>query len=110
MIILPAKVLTSFVAAGWHQNRCTAVESFVPKDHPAWQVLAQFGGLIVGKCGAGIECATSDVVFRTSQPDDSDDEIAAWQRLLNTTLISIADVHHGHGELFIDPGLFTRLL
>ncbi len=104
MITPPARVLTTFVMAGWHPMRRAAVPRFVPEDHPAAQVLSQFGGLTVGECGAGIECAAGDVVFRASEIDDHDDEISAWQGLLNTTLVSIADVHHGHGELLIDAG------
>ncbi len=102
MITPPAKVLEKFTMAGWQPLRCVAVPAFVPDDHPAWQVLAQFGGLAVGTCGPGIECATGDVVFRASEPDGRDDEVSAWQQLLNTTLVSVGDVHHGHGELFID--------
>jgi len=98
----PSKVLNKFVMAGWQPSRCVAVPAFVPDNHPAWQVLRQFGGLTVGTCGPGIECASSDVVFRASEPDDRDDELSGWQQLLNTTLVSVADVCHGHGELFID--------
>jgi hypothetical protein len=55
-----------------------------------------------GPCGPGVECAAGDISFRTSPPDDDDEEIAGWQQRLGSTLISVADVHHGHGELFVD--------
>lgn len=102
MIVPPAKVLEHFVIAGWHEKRCVPVLAFVAKNHPASQVLAQFGGLTVGTCGPGIECSSSDIVFGASKPDDGDDELTTWQELLKTRLVSIADVHHGHGELLID--------
>lgn len=110
MINLPMELMAEFVKAGWNQSRKIEVPSFIPPDHPAKQVLAQFGGLTVGKCEPGIECATSDIVFRASQMDEGDNELAVWQRLLDTTLVSIGEVHHGHGELFLsaDSRCFGR--
>jgi hypothetical protein len=63
-------------------------------------VLAKFGGLTVGRCGAGAECATSDIHFGAVGPADPD--IRIWNALLGTTLIGVAEVHHGHGELYVD--------
>ncbi len=110
MITPLPEVLAQFVMAGWNPTRKVEVPSFIPHDHPAVQVLSQFGGLTVGKCGAGIECATSDIVFRAKPMDEGDDEIAVWQSLLDTTLVSIAHVQHGHGDLFIgtDQRCFQR--
>ncbi|MBL8820078.1 MAG: SUKH-3 domain-containing protein [Planctomyces sp.] len=101
MIMPSPKVIGKFVMAGWSPTRRVEVPSFIPSEHPAAQVHCQFGGLTVWKCEAGIECATSDVVFRASPMDNGDDEVAVWQTLLDTTLVSIGDVHHGHGELFM---------
>lgn len=110
MINPPPELIAEFVKAGWNPARKIDVPSFIPPDHPAVDVLAQFGGLRLGKCEAGIECATSDVVFRASPMDERDEEILDWQRLLDTTLVSIGEVHHGHGELFIsaDSRCFGR--
>ena len=73
----------------------------LPSGHPAAEILARYDGLKVGECITGHDCATSDVFFRARPADDDDEEIAGWQHLLNTRLVSIADVHHGHGELFV---------
>ena len=71
-------------------------------------MLAQFGGLAVGHCGTGKECAASDIHFCLVGPTDPD--ISAWNRLLSTTLIGIAEIHHAHGELYIDTaGRFFSL-
>lgn len=102
MISPSVKVLNSFQRAGWQPSRSVPVPAHVPRSHPAWQVLAQFGGLSVGSCGTGIECAASDLGFRPSPPDDNDEEIIGWQQRLGSTLVSVADVHQGHGELFVD--------
>jgi hypothetical protein len=63
-------------------------------------VLSQFGGLAVGRCEAGEQCATSDLRFHPVGPTDPD--IRIWNALLGTTLIGVAEVHHGHGELYVD--------
>jgi hypothetical protein len=46
-----------------------------------------------------VECATSDIRFG---PLDNNSEVDIWAGLLGTTLIGIAEVHHAHGELYID--------
>ncbi|MBP6633069.1 MAG: SUKH-3 domain-containing protein [Kofleriaceae bacterium] len=102
MIAPSARTAPSFVAAGWDPSRRVPVPAYVSGDHPAWQVLSRFGGLTVGSCGAGVECATSDVAFGACAPDAQDDDLAAWQRLLSTTLVIVATVHHDHGELLVD--------
>ena len=63
-------------------------------------MLAQFGGLTVGCCGAGEECATSDIRFGPVGPTDPD--IRIWNTLLGTTLIGVAECHRSHGELYVD--------
>jgi hypothetical protein len=63
-------------------------------------VLAAFGGLTVGECGAGEECATSDISFELLDPAEPD--VRIWSELLRSQLIGIAEVHRGHGELYVD--------
>jgi hypothetical protein len=72
----------------------------IPANHPAAEILARFNGLTVGRVGTGEECATSDIHFRAI--DSSNSDVLAWNRLLQTTLIGVAEVHHGHGELYVD--------
>ena len=101
MLEPPASVMPLFLAAGWFRSRRVAVASSVPRDHPAFDVLQQLGGLRVGTVGAGRECARSDIEF--NQPDDEVlHEGAAWEQLLATPLIVVAEVHHHHAALLID--------
>jgi hypothetical protein len=86
--------------AGWYPGRKRRAPASIPPGHPAAELLAQFGGLTIGRCGAGAECATSDIHFGPVGPADPD--IRIWNALLGTTLIGVADVHHGHGELYVD--------
>ena len=93
-------MLWQFVLAGWYPGRNRPVPASIPPGHPAAGVLARFGGLTVGRCGAGRECATSDIRFGPVVPADPD--IPRWEALLATTLIGVAEVHHSHGELYVD--------
>jgi hypothetical protein len=72
----------------------------VPAGHPAAAILAEFGGLTVdpGR-DAGEECATNDLAFLALWPDESITRI--WGELLGTRLVGIAEVHSGHGELYV---------
>src|SRR5512133_3814730 len=100
MVALPRSVIAHFVEAGWTPTRRVPVPVAVPSDHPAFDVLAELGGLTVGKCGAGKECATSDLAFEWS--DFADDTVTWWGQRLRTHLIKVAEYHHAHGELYVD--------
>jgi hypothetical protein len=100
IIKLPSKVVWQFVLSGWYPGRSRTVPASIPPGHPAAEVLARFGGLTVGLCGAGEQCATSDLRFRPVGPTAPD--IRIWNALLATTLIGVAEVHHSHGELYVD--------
>ncbi|WP_431309614.1 SUKH-3 domain-containing protein [Bradyrhizobium iriomotense] len=89
-----------FIAAGWHAGRRTGVDARVPLRHPARVILEELGGLHVGQCGAGIECAASDLEFRSCEVDD--DVISVWSQLLRSKLVAVAEVHHRHGWLLVD--------
>ncbi|HVL14786.1 MAG TPA: SUKH-3 domain-containing protein [Gemmata sp.] len=100
MIELPESVRSRFVAAGWYPGRQTVVSATIPFDHPAAAILAAFGGLTVTPDReAGEECAPDDVVFRELWPDES--ITGVWARLLGTLLIGVAEMHRGHGELYL---------
>jgi hypothetical protein len=72
----------------------------VPPDHPAAAILAALAGLNVSPDReAGAECAPNDLAFRELWPDES--ITAVWATLLATQLIGVADMHHGHGELYV---------
>lgn len=100
MIELPESVRPRFLAAGWFPARRLAVSTAVPADHPAAAILASFGGLTVTpERKAGEECATNDLAFQELFPDESITEV--WAGLLGTWLIGVAEIHHGHGELYV---------
>jgi len=77
-----------------------AVSAVVPADHPAAAILAAFGGLTVTPDReAGEECAPDDLAFRELWLDES--VTVVWAKLLGTQLVGVADMHHGHGELYV---------
>lgn len=100
MIEIPAKVRSLFIAAGWYPGRTVRLSSNVPTDHPAAAILAQFGGLTVGRSGVGEECATSDVSFQEVSWKDA--RLDLWTRLLHTELVGIAEMSNEHEALYVD--------
>jgi hypothetical protein len=111
MVEVPGSIRSRFVAAGWHPGRRVAVSSAVPAEHPAAAILAAFGGLTVTPDrDAGEECAPDDLTFRELRPDES--ITGVWAGLLGTQLIGVAQMHHGHGELYVaaDGRCFGRSL
>jgi hypothetical protein len=97
---LPDSIVTVFLQAGWTPSRRATVPATVPNSHPAHLVLSCFGGLTVGACGPGVECAASDIRFGFF--DSAPEEVAEWSRLLRTELVEIAEYHHDHGALYLD--------
>jgi hypothetical protein len=102
MIELPDSLRPLFLAAGWPSISTVPLPRYVPHDHPAAALLKQLAGVQVGICGAGEECATSDVAFGTFEHLHESEDFLEWEQRLGTTLVSIAEVHHGHGALLID--------
>lgn len=102
-MILPSDILPFFQKAGWSADRqiilAPWVRSVIPHGHPAGPLLSTFTGLTVGECGAGEQCATSDIVFGFIEPEE---DIKTWSELLDTALIGLASVCHHHGQLFMD--------
>jgi hypothetical protein len=97
---IPPSVRALFVAAGWESGRRVGVDARVPKVHPAHNVLEELGGLHVGRSGAGIECAASDLIFYFCETYQ--DIVSTWSGLLRSTLIGVAEVCNRHGLLFVD--------
>jgi hypothetical protein len=95
---IPDSVIEMFRDAGWHAGRRVTVPKMAPPDHPAYDILAQFGELHVGECHAGEECATGDIQFMLCSPNSNIDE---WSKLLSTRLVGVAGVHRYHGELYM---------
>ena len=100
---LSASIEPIFVRAGWRSGRRVAVSHKISKDHPASALISEFGGLKVGNCGPGVECAAGDVWFSSTQPAyDPPDEIQELTKLLQTELIYFAAAHNAHEQLYID--------
>jgi hypothetical protein len=97
----PEPVRALFLDAGWPVAE-QPVDPSVPAGHPAAAVLAQFGGLRVGSCGGGEDCASSDIEFGHIDGAQREAVVRTWQRLLSTRLVNIGDMHHSHGALFVD--------
>jgi SUKH-3 immunity protein len=109
-IEVPESVRPLFLAAGWHPGRRVPVPSTVPIGHPVAMILAEFGGLIVGKGGAGVECAAGEACFHHYDPyADYIDEVDPfdrienmWGTLLGFELICVAAVNGQEGAVYID--------
>jgi SUKH-3 immunity protein len=100
MVDVPQSVRPRFITAGWYPGRRVPVSETVPADHPAAAILAAFGGLTVTPDReAGEECASDDLAFRELSPDVSIIEV--WAGLLGTRLVGVAEMHRGHGELYV---------
>jgi hypothetical protein len=97
---LPNSVRPFFVAAGWYPGRRVEVPLVIPAGHVAARILSQFGGLKVGQCGRGQECATSDIAFEHIWSEEP--EISVWSELLDSALFSIGEYQHRHGRLYVD--------
>lgn len=110
LIELPESLLSLFLAAGWPTTCTEPLPGFVPPAHPAAALLEQLAGLKVGTCGAGEECATSDVEFGTFEHLHGSEELIEWQQRLGRTLVSIAEIHHGHGALLMDEQGYCYVL
>jgi len=103
MVTIPENVLPRFLAAGWQPGRRVEVSAAVPAEHVATEILATFGGLnVTPDRDAGEECAPDDLVFGVLFPDESITRV--WSDLLGTRLIGVAEVHHGHGKLYVATG------
>jgi hypothetical protein len=98
---LPESVIVLFRAAGWPLSKAGS-EPSVPAEHPAVVVLSELSGLTVGDCGAGIECARSDIAFERDDRLEQDEVIQQWAYLMKTRLVCIGGVHNFHAVLLMD--------
>ncbi len=98
----PEAVRQWFVDAGWYPGRAVPVPPSMPAGHPAWDVLAAFGGLVLLERDPEPDPdwpPIEGLVFRSLHPCPAVTEV--WGRLLDTRLIGIASVHNDHAELYI---------
>jgi hypothetical protein len=100
MSFLTSAIEPEFRRSGWFPDRSVCLTQAVPEGHPARGILEAFGGLVVGSTGSGEECACSDIAFGV--PPDGDEDIDAWQELLNSSFIGLGNAHNGHEQLWLD--------
>lgn len=92
----------SFVNAGWHPGRSVPVPDSVPRGHPAWDVLAAFGGLVILEYESHPDPdwpPIEEIAFRSLCPCLH--VTKHWSELLRSQLVGIAEHHNAHGELYI---------
>jgi hypothetical protein len=93
-------------AAGWHEGRRIDVspwESLPTKLFPAARrVLAEFGGLVIGETGRGIDFARSDVDLRLMRPSPGSSGYEDLEREMGQRLFWLGMVHDANAELVID--------
>jgi hypothetical protein len=88
-------MLKSFEAAGWFSGRQVDVAAAVPIDHPAYALLAEFGGLTLTKPAPHI-CS---IAFR--HVTDGESDMLAWAAALETDMVGIAEEDDGHATLYL---------
>ena len=102
MIEPPQAVRQYFLDAGWHHGRAVAVPPSIPREHPAWDVLTAFGGLVILEREPEPDPEwppVEELAFRVLHPCPAVTEI--WGGLLGSRLVGVADVHNAHGELYL---------
>jgi hypothetical protein len=102
MVEPPEAVRQSFLDAGWFLGRSVPVAASVPRDHPAWAVLAVFGGLTILEREPEPDPnwpPKEELVFRALYPCPPVTDV--WGGLLGSRLVGIADVHNAHAELYL---------
>ena len=107
-------VLDLLQKAGWFEGRNISLVTFSPTQlglfTQAQEVLREYGGLHVGECGPGIDCATSDVHIDPSLTVHLEPELKDYEKKLGTRLFPLGEVHRGHGYIVIDEQGKTYLL
>jgi len=101
MVELPESVRQDFVVAGWYPGRAVEVPPEVPASHPAWEVLREFGALVIPEREPEPGWPViEEFVFGMLAPVSP--IISDWERFLHSCLVGIASVHSDHAEMYID--------
>ena len=97
---ISARASNCFERVGFKPTRNVPVHPAVPRDHPAYELLACLGGLRVGVNDNDelLEEIRNDIAFEYTEPYA---EIEEWERLLRTRLVGVAETHHRHGLLLL---------
>jgi hypothetical protein len=97
---ISARASSYFERVAFNRSRSVPVDLAVPRDHPAYELLACLGGLHVGvnENDEMLEEIRNDIAFEYTEPCGKLEE---WERLLRTRLVGIAETHHRHGLLVL---------
>lgn len=97
---LPDSIQSLFIVAGWTPKQ-PQLSSLDVSSCSAAYVLSEFGGLEVGSCGPGLECATSNIRFLSNVNAGKNSVITPWERKLGL-LVAVADAHNDHIIVYVD--------
>lgn len=101
MFELPYEVREWFLECDWTPHYRAAVPDSIPRDHPTYDVLENFGGitLLERNCPLDDE-PIREFTFRSFSRTFG--HIQLWADRLETTLVGIAEEHNWHAELYMD--------
>jgi hypothetical protein len=93
VIEVPESVRPLFLAAGWRPGRdvpiaCDGLEALRSYSFAA-RILRAFGGLQVGECGPGRDCATCDILFTTHPSREGRWCVIDRERFVMVTVIAV---------------------
>jgi hypothetical protein len=99
-------VLTLLLTAGWYPGRkvIPPIEAASPFTlfSRAEELLVEFGGLHIGKCGPGRDFATSDVEITVTGMNHLARELPEYEERFDVRLCPIGKYCHRHGYLLTD--------
>jgi len=68
----------------------TELPEWIPQDHPSRAILSKFWGRRLGS-----------IDFKLLDRSEYSKEVLEWESLLQTTLVGVGEVEHGHGEFYV---------
>lgn len=98
---IPPTIRKFFEAAGFAGQPYKVLEAGESAADVANSIFDQFGGLEVGQCGLGQECASSNIRFFKKPKEQKHVVVSPWKNAL-PPLCAIADAHNDHIMVFVD--------
>lgn len=98
LTLLPPDLTSAFKKAGWFQGRRVQVDEAVPADHPAFWILAEFGGLALPYVNSRYKGCEVDFQHTTWESSLVD----RWAEVLDIHLIGIAETDNAHSQMLVD--------
>lgn len=91
--------------AGWYEGRRIDLSPWESLEKPfpaAREVLCEFGGLVIGETGRGVDFARSDVDLRFRLPSPNSSGHGDLEREIGQRLYWLGMVHDSNAELVVD--------